>query len=69
MAFEYFRTWAEKALLFYSVNEFIVPSKSQALALALEWRYDAVLNQKVEKVIKSSKTKGSEAELGWCFQW
>ena len=51
-------------MLLYSVNEFIIPSKSQALALGLEWRKEATLNQKVEKLIKSLKTKSSEAELG-----
>lgn len=61
---KYFRTCAEKTVLLYSVNEFIIPSKSQALAVALVWRQDATLNQKVEKPIKSLKTRGSEAELG-----
>lgn len=51
-------------MLLYSVNEFIIPSKSQALALGLEWRQEATLNQKVEKLIKSLKTRSSEAELG-----
>lgn len=42
------------------MNEFIIPSKSQALALGLEWRQEATLNQKVEKLIKSLKTRSSE---------
>ena len=54
---KYFRTYTEKTVLLYSVNKFIIPSKPQALALASEGR----LNQAVEKLIKSLKTKGSEA--------
>lgn len=61
---KYFRTCTEKTVLLYSVNEFIIPSKSQALAPTLEWRHEATLNRKVEKLIKALETKGSEAELG-----